>query len=329
MAWIEKLGPRSWRVRYPRDGGGYGSVAGFDTKKAALDYANALEADRRRGSWLDPNAGKITIAEWAPLWLDTLDVETRTDENYRSRIRNHILPRWGTTPLADITGRATALWIKQLRNRRARSTVDGITTVFGMMLDDAVDERLIAANPLRHRPKRGRRREHQPMPVERIWATPEQVIWVADQAVSLSNDITWLLIVTTAWTGARWGEMTGLHRRNTHPDDRTIAIDPDVGCLHEGAHGLWLGPPKTPSSARTITLPPFLAALLREHLKSHDHEFVFTTPRGCWLRRSDFVRRVFRPAVDGNLHLPTRTSVPIRSNPGYCSTACGTATKPG
>jgi hypothetical protein len=35
MAWIEKLGPRSWRVRYPHEDGGYGSVSGFATRKAA------------------------------------------------------------------------------------------------------------------------------------------------------------------------------------------------------------------------------------------------------------------------------------------------------
>ena len=28
------------------------------------------------------------MAEWAALWVDTLDVEIRTEENYRSRIRN-------------------------------------------------------------------------------------------------------------------------------------------------------------------------------------------------------------------------------------------------
>jgi hypothetical protein len=119
------------------------------------------------------------------------------------------------------------------------------------LLDDAVDEHLIASNPLRQRPKRGRRREQQPVPVERIWAAPEQIVWIADQTFLLGSYIDWLLIVTTGWTGVRWGGMTGLHRRNTHLDDLCVVIDPDVGCLHEGAHGLWLGPPKTPASART------------------------------------------------------------------------------
>ena len=32
----------------------------------------------------------------------------------------------------------------------------------------------------------------------------------------------------------------------------------------------------------------------------HPYEFVFTTPSGTWLWRSTFLRRVFRPAVDGS-----------------------------
>jgi integrase len=305
MAWTEKIGPHSWRVRYPTDDGKIGSLAGFDTKKAATDYAHQIEADQRRGTWLDPNAGKTTVTDWAALWAETLDVETRTEENYLGRIHNHILPRWDTTNLGDITARALTLWIKQLRQRYAASTVAGILTVFSMMLDDAVDEHLIASNPIlavRRRARRGRRRNTEPIPAERVWATPEQVVRIADQTGLLGTHSNWLLVITTGWTGARWGEMTGLHRTNTHLDDGCIVIDPDTGCLHESTHRMWLGPTKTPASARTITLPPFLIMLLRAHLDSTDSEFVFTSQRGCWLRRSDFDRRIFRPAIDGNLH---------------------------
>jgi hypothetical protein len=79
-----------------------------------------------------------------------------------------------------------------------------------------------------------------------------------------------------------------------------IVIDPLVGALHESGAMRWLGPPKTRASARTIALPPFPVALLREHLARHRYEFVFTTPSGTWLWRSTFLRRVFRPAVDGS-----------------------------
>jgi hypothetical protein len=99
MAWIEQTGECSWRVRYPRPIGGYGSVSGFGSKKAARDFAEDLESDRRRGRWLDPDGAKVTVAAWAARWVGTLDVETRTEENYRAYLRNHILPRWARMPL--------------------------------------------------------------------------------------------------------------------------------------------------------------------------------------------------------------------------------------
>ncbi|WP_370306862.1 hypothetical protein [Amycolatopsis sp. WAC 01375] len=81
-------------------------------------------------------------------------------------------------------------------------------------------------------------------------------------------------------------------------------MHPEHGALHECNGTRWLGPPKTAASARTIALPPFLTALLRQHLARHPFEFVFTTPSGTWLWRSTFIRRVLRPAIDGNLTDP-------------------------
>jgi integrase len=104
---------------------------------------------------------------------------------------------------------------------------------------------------------------------------------IADHAALLGTPCYALLIITAGWTGARWGEMAGLRRSNTHLDDGCIVIDPDTECLHEGTHRRWLGPPKTPASARTIILSPFLIALLRNHLDNHDHDFVFTSLRDC------------------------------------------------
>ena len=48
MAWIEQTGKQSWRVRYPRDDGTYGSQSGFDTRKAAEDYAHDLDTNTLR-----------------------------------------------------------------------------------------------------------------------------------------------------------------------------------------------------------------------------------------------------------------------------------------
>ncbi|GAA0651427.1 hypothetical protein GCM10010174_88990 [Kutzneria viridogrisea] len=302
MPWIEQCGSHSWRVRYRRPDGTTDSVSGFPTKRTAQDHADDIASDQRRGTWLDPMGGRTTLAVWSTDWLAALDVDPRTEDNYRSILRIHILPRWGATALADISNPDAHRWAHQLNaTGLAPTTVESIMKLLSLILTDAAEDRRIAANPLRpHR--RGRRR-----PVARrtevIWAQPAEALHVADQIAACYGPEGALLVVTAAWSGARWGELVGLQRPNLRLfDDDTgyIAIDPDIGALHESCSGrLWLGPPKTTESARIIALPPFLVRLLRAHLEHHDHRHVFTTPNGDLHRRSNFARRAMRPAADG------------------------------
>jgi len=81
-----------------------------------------------------------------------------------------------------------------------------------------------------------------------------------------------------------------------------IQIDPEIGALHEVAGRLELGPPKTPAAVRSILLPPFLVAKLRDHLDTHDHAHVFVGADGGLHPRSNFSRRFWRPATDGDPH---------------------------
>jgi integrase len=78
-------------------------------------------------------------------------------------------------------------------------------------------------------------------------------------------------------------------------------IDPHIGAVVESSRGIELAPPKTAESARIITLPPFLVALLRAQLATHDRRFVFVSPLGEMHRRSNFGRRTLTPAVNGTL----------------------------
>lgn len=310
MAFVEKSGKNSWRVRYWKDDGTHGSISGFTSKKAAQAKADEIDTDRRRGTFLDPAAGKLHLAEWSVTWFDSIDVAKTTAAQYRSLTRNHILPRWGASSLDAISGLAVHTWAKKLRGEGyAMSTVSTVIKVMSMMLADAADERLIPINPIQPR-RRGRRR-HQPR-VERLWATPEQVFAIALQAAALVGNWAAVLMITAAWTGARWGELAGLQRINTHLDDGKIVVDPETGALHEVDGKLELGPPKTAESARDITLPPFLINLLRTHLDTHEHPHVFVTAEYELLRRSNFARRAMRPAADGNLD---RTRPHVRVQP--------------
>ncbi|SDN05397.1 tyrosine-type recombinase/integrase [Allokutzneria albata] len=322
MPWSEPSGANSWRVRFRRDDGTIGSLPGFPTQRAADDHINDMKSEQRKGIWLDPTAGQIPLGDYVPEWLDGIDVSIRTEQNYRSLLDNHILPRWKTTPLNEITNRAARAWEKKLRaeGKLAPVTIDGILKLLTLILADAADEKLIAANPIRPR-RRGRRTSQRRRPrTRKVWAQPVEAVHAADNAAAIYGPGAALLLITGAWTGARWGELTGLHRDNVHLfDDDTgyLAVDPDIGALHEDDHGnLFLGPPKTEKSARTITLPPFLVRLLRAHLATHPHPHVFVTATGAWHRRSNFSRRAMKPAADGTQHLPYPKVLLMPAKPG-------------
>ncbi|WP_156960799.1 hypothetical protein [Amycolatopsis taiwanensis] len=102
MAWMEQSGKESWRVRWHAPGN-TDSVGGFRSQGDARAYVADMAADRRRGAWINPAAGRITLAEWVARWLPAIDLDERTVETYHSRLRCHLLPRFGATPLAEIT----------------------------------------------------------------------------------------------------------------------------------------------------------------------------------------------------------------------------------
>ncbi len=120
-----------------------------------------------------------------------------------------------------------------------------------------------------------------------------------------------VLVVTAAYTGLRWGELAGLRWNRVDLTRGVITIAPGDGALHEIGGHLRLGPPKTKASARTVHLPPFLTELLTTHRSDqndHFHEHVFTGVEGGLLRRTNFRRRVWLPAVGGD---PRRGWAPV------------------
>ena len=329
MAWVEQIGKLSWRVRYTNPDGHVRTISGFVTEQQARTFAADLPTKLAVGTAPGPAASKLTLQEWSQRWVPTLRVSERTEENYRRELTNHLLPRWGGSPLGSITPGQINAWADQMLARGyASSTVTDRVKLLSRLLSDAVDAQLLHENPVhRRRSNRGPRVVH-PL-AERVWAAPEHVVQIAENATRLGYPEMGLLIITAAWTGMRWGEIAGLQRRNLHLTHGYLTVDRYAGALHESGPRLWLGPPKTSASIRVVTLPPFLIRLLREHLAASDGIPVFCGPHGGWLRRSKVDRRILRPSTDGTRHLPQPKVLLDPVRPKLPSTGCGTARRPG
>lgn len=316
MAWVEQRGTR-WRVRYWAANGKAASVPGsFPTRQAAQDHADQLHSTPTSPTDVAPaptptgaitTAGAApcsvtqpppTIADWAQVWWQTVDVGDNTEAFYRSLLTRHILPRWGTIPVHQITPADIKIWLNTLTPAYAPATVTSIRKLFAMLMTDAVDNGLITTNPVR--PQRRGRGRLQPRR-ERLWADEHQVLTIAHRVFHLASRNRAFLVITAAYTGMRWGELAGLHRDNLDLPNNRLHITAS-GALHEVNGHLSLGHPKTLASVRTVSLPPFLTQLLHADLTASTRPFVFTTLRGKPLRRSGFQRRLWAPAVNGSRH---------------------------
>lgn len=260
----------------------------------------------RRG---DPRDGKITIADWAELWLDSLDVGSLSMRDYRSRLRAVILPTWGNVAVRDVTLVAYRTWERKLQDEGYKpNSVSGVRSVFRTMMEDARTSKLRPDNPIPDRKigRRGKFKSNRSEP-ERIYPSARQALYVARNADALRGLGMYAMVLTSYYTGLRIGELAGLTR-----DRLTLEDEGGTGCrilLEYQSQYVDGKPALVPAkygSARGLIIPPFLAELLRRLIKSHEGEFVFTAPKGGRLLvGGDFYTYTWRPIVDGREPIPS------------------------
>jgi integrase len=322
MAYAEKRGkgPCPWRVKYKLPNGTEASESGFETKTAALTWGRDQESRIREGRWTDPKSGQITVNEWTDRWQRVQDVGISTMYIREYMLRRFILPAFGSRALDSLSNEEITLWENGLPAAAGVSpgTARDARAVLCTILGDAASARppLIPYNPAlrpRNRGKKtGRRIKRN---AQRAWATPVEALLIAERAALLSgSDEEFTLVIAIAYTAMRWAEIIGLEREYF----RGSLIDVEWQ-LHEIAGRFYRLPPKDDSYRSLnwepcvpVDLPPFLSGLLSEQITArserlcvckgrHDGSgrYVFLGPDGGHHRRSNYARRVFRPACDG------------------------------
>ncbi|WP_242907469.1 tyrosine-type recombinase/integrase [Actinomadura terrae] len=320
MAYAEKRGSK-WRVRYVRPDGSSASESGFDTKAAALQWGQEQETGIRRHSWSDPRDGAALLADWVELWWAGQDLEATTEAKYRYLIDHHILPAFGNRPVSTFTSpEEIVAWEKRTRTGGfSHRTAADARSLLGTILGDAKERGLVSTNVAVKRRGRGRKRARRAIAVrgpEKVWATPLQALLLAERCALLSGrDDDFVMIITVAYTGVRWGEVNGLERPACRLDQ--IRIDWQ---LRELAGRVEKVPPKD-DSHRPVDLPTFLSALLsgqstrtpgrctcpgRKPGCGGQGQYLFLGTGGGHHRRSTYARRVFQPAADGQYPKGTR-----------------------
>lgn len=306
MAHAEKRG-KHWRVKYKLPNGKWGSASRddfgnrFKTEVSAEKYGHALETDVDRRVFINPRDGKITVEQWAKLWIDSLDLAPVSDRGYRSRLNAVILPEWGPVSIGDVSAIAVKTWIKRLRAQYSVDHVNGITSTFRVMFDDAVTEKLRGDNPVPSA-RSGRRGKYTPKPKdERAIATPRQALLVARNGRDLFGLNEYVLALTKAYTGYRIGEMSAIHQDHLAFDDEKVGPRILMSKQAQYVDGAFTEITPKYNSGRGLIIPRFLANLILELVATRpQYPWVFTAPNGGrLLRGGGWYDSVWHPMVGG------------------------------
>jgi integrase len=336
--WAETR-PNGTRCVWRFDGQKYRTSFYDDPEEARAD-ASAQITEQMKGTWRDRSGPKILLEEWIDIWVAMLDdIEPTTRGKYKYLVEAHILPEFEGRPIGSLTFEEIEKWEKTIPTRisargrpYARSVAAGARSLLITILGDAVHADRLDRNPAgRRKGRRGKVRvkgrtptiaqDHSPANV----LTPLQAICLAERTALLSgNDIDFVMNITAAWTGVRWGELLafeGSEGNNSPLQIRdngisTYALDWQ---LRELGGAVTKSPPKD-GSYRVLDIPPFLADLLRwardnrratcscplinDHpaCKGNDPtppNYLFLGPKGGHPRRSNYADRYITPAAEG------------------------------
>ena len=278
-----------YQARY-RDPAGRQRGKTFRTKREASAFLARVEADKQRGTFVDPQLSRVRFEDWAAEWWETSTshLKPRTREGYLSLLRRHLVPTFGRYPLQAITPPQVKSFITALdRQGMSASRQRQTYRLLSMILKAAVEAGCLGRSPcIGVKIKR-----HQPP--EQVILTPEQVGILA-VALGTPND---LLCYVLAFGGLRWGEAAALRRSRCDVTRSRVQV---VESLAEVGGRLHFGPTKT-YARRWVRLPKSVAQTLGQHLarivRADPSALVFTSPQGGPLRSPNFRRRVWNPAV--------------------------------
>jgi len=277
----------------------------FDRKVDAERFRSQVEADVLRGTYLDPDAGKISLRRYADGWAKGWHADSTRGEKVRSHLANHIIPGLGGHTLAQLAARPSIIqqWLSGLK--LGAGAAQQVLITLSSVLSAAADDGLILRNPCKAgsvRPPKLPRRKVTPWTTAEVQAMraalPERYRAVLDCGAGL---------------GLRQAEIIALGPDEVDFLRRVVHVRRQVKRV--GAR-LWFAPPKggrerdvplpRPVSlalaASIAEFPPAAVALPWNEPGSKRHgqpvtaELIFTSRHGQALNAATFNTVAWRPA---------------------------------
>lgn len=271
-------------------------------KKAAEEVASTIRAKLKLGEFGFEEKKRIfSFKEYADTWLKTevpALCKKSTFENYRGLLDKHILPVFGSLKVTNITrGKVKNFLLEKVGSGYSRSYADQLKAVISNVLDKALDDEVIPANPTLQLGKNLLKVKERKESINALTSDELRTLLYTVEK-HYSNDYPLFLLL--ARTGMRIGESLGLKWNDIDFNQRSIEV----------RRGLYRGRITTPKNSKTRIVD--MSLQLSETLKDHKFnckkkglalglgnltEFVFTNSYGGLMNVDNWRRLVFKKAL--------------------------------
>ncbi len=260
----------------------------FKTEREARVFEASVVTRTAAGDVVDPRAGRVTLATVYKSWIASRpDLTPKVRRGYEDNWRSKIEPRFGAWYVAKIDHQSIQRWVNDMSaSGLSPRTVRWVHSVLKMCLDHAADDGLLLSrNP-------ATRTKFPPLrPTVHTYLTAAEVA-ALNLACGAQGDVVTLL----AYTGLRFGELTGLNVEDVDLPARRIRVRRSItqvgGKLVEGNT-------KSAAGRRSIPIPERLMGVLVTRVRGRrPGEPAITSPLGSRLGLENWKRSVkWRQAI--------------------------------
>lgn len=262
----------------------------FDSGGDAEAWLSLRQSEILRNEWLPPAAPKaapVTLRRYADAWLAARDLQDTTREHYEQCLRDHVYPTFGDLPVTGIEPAAVRTWHAELGKTTGPTARAHAYALLRTVLNTAVGDDLIAANPCRVRGAGQTKRV--------VKITPASLPELETLTKAMPGKYQ-LMVLLAAWCGLRFGELAEMRRGDVDTTGATVHVR--RGVVRTKAGRVVKGP-KSEAGKRPVALPPHLPPVVKAHLRDHAamgrDGLLFPAGHGAQLAPSTLYR-VYYPA---------------------------------
>ncbi|MCG3040264.1 site-specific integrase [Streptomyces sp. S1A] len=262
----------------------------FVKLREAQDRAKAIDTDMRRGQYVDVRDQRITFEEYAETWRTAQPHRPGTAKDVEQSLRCYAYPAFGAQRLASIRSSSLEAWATGLVKTQglAPSTARKVFQKVKAVFNAAVRDGLVLRSPCA-----GVKLTKVPH-TEVVPLTRDEV----ERLTTAVPDRYRALVVLAAGSGLRPGELFGLQVRHVNFLGRSVKVEQQL--QQTTGHGVYVGPPKTERSHRTVPLSKTVLDALERHLERYPavgDDYLFRMERGGPIVRTDFYGPIWQAAV--------------------------------